>query len=74
MDDAANQNELRAKTAEMRAQLEALGYQFTPSFKECVEIVRHNCALEGDFMSFDETAYRICEGGLMQAREDGAID
>ena len=55
----------------MRQQLEELGYVWYPSYEECVRIVRRNNIKKGVFMSFEETAYNIIEGGL---RENGVID
>jgi len=70
----ATDNKMSAKTVEMRKRLEALGYWFQPSFEKCVEIVRRNMARQGDFMSFDEVACRICEGGLVESKVNGLIE
>ena len=62
----ANDNSISEHIAQMRDELEAIGCRFTPSFNECIEIVRRNLAAEGDFMSFEETAFHVLEGGMME--------
>lgn len=55
---------LRIVISAMREKLESIGYRFTPSFKECIEIVRQQKAQEGVFMSYEECAFRVLEGGF----------
>lgn len=52
-----NENEMSAKTVVMRKQLEDVGFRFEPSFNECVDIVRRSAAMDGQFLTFEETAY-----------------
>lgn len=64
MKETGRDSDLRVVNDFMRTVLEEHGVQFTPSFEQCVQIVRRDQAREGRFMSFEETAFHIMSGGI----------
>lgn len=61
----ANDNDFSAKTAQNRAILERHGVIWQGGFEKCVRDTQALHAKDtGQFLSFDEAAYHITEGGL----------
>lgn len=69
----ANDNDFRTKTARNRKILEDYDVSWQGGFEQCVRQTQRLHAREtGDFLSFDEAAYYITDGGS-QALRNGEI-
>jgi len=68
-----NDNDYRHRTKRNREFLESVGVEWEGGFDDIVKKTRLSFAKIGWFMSYDEVAYHLTQGGVDQYKQTGSL-